>query len=258
MAKTYTVQRGDSLSKIYKSLGYGSWQDLWNNWKGQSKSGNPSLIYGGEKIPYKNQPAAVTSSVSTKTKTPSQQITDPIEIATREQFAKRFGSLDEITPEAAFTQFGAQQVTPTYYRQAADALRDIMRNASSSGAFRVGQTNSRIASELSSIEAARKEAVNQYVNQQKSNYTDWYNTEMDSYMNAANPAKWAINEFDLTGYGVAPGSYDGQFRYDYNPVNLKDYFGGYGSMWNKPEQMYGELVKTKTPLLNPDRSKIRY
>jgi len=47
MAKTYTVKGGDTLSKIYKSLGYSSWNDLWNSWKSSSRSGGGGGLYGG-------------------------------------------------------------------------------------------------------------------------------------------------------------------------------------------------------------------
>lgn len=261
MANTYTVKSGDSLSKIYKSLGYKSWQDLWNEWKSSSRSGNPNLIYSGEKIPYKTTSTTTSKTVApTTTKTPSQTLVEPVasEIASREQFAKRFGTLDEITPTAAFTQFGEQQVSPTYYRKANEALREIMRSASASGAYRVGQTNTGMTKTLNDIESERKAAVDAYIQAQKANYTDWYNAEMESYMNSPTPANWALNEFDLTGYGVDNSGYDNQYRYEYNPINLKSYFGGYGTPFRKPGQLYGDLVQTDEKLLNPDRSNIRY
>ena len=267
MAQTYTVKSGDSLSKIYKSLGYSSWNDLWNSWKSSSRSKNPNLIYSGEKIPYKT-----TSTASTPTTTPqptitpqaitppSQSIINPIveNIPTREQFAKRFGTLGEITPEGAFAQFGEQQVSPTYYRQASQALRDIMKQASASGAYRVGQTSSTMGNTVNDIEAQRKAAVDQYIQQQKANFTDWYNAEMESYMNAPDPSAWAINNFDLSGYGVDNSGYDNQYKYVYNPVNLRNMFGGYGTPFTRPGKLYGDLVKTDEPLLNPDRTNIRY
>jgi len=262
MASTYTVKSGDSLSKIYKSLGYGSWQELWNSWKSSSRSGNPNLIYSGEKIPYKTA-STTTSETTTPAPTnnpPSKDLVDPVvaEIPTRDQFAKRFGTLDEITPTAAFTQFGEQQVSPTYYRRANEALREIMRSASASGAYRVGQTNTDMVKTLDQVESERKAAVDAYVQAQKANYTDWYNAEMDSYMNSPTPADWALDEFDLTGYGVDNSAYDNQYKYIYNPINLKGFFGGYGTPFRKPGQLYGDLVQTDEKLLNPDRTNIRY
>jgi hypothetical protein len=262
MAQTYTVKSGDSLSKIYKSLGYGSWQDLWNTWKSDSRSGNANLIYSGEKIPYKttSAPTSTSPAAAAPTTTPSQNIANTVteNIQTRDQFAKRFGTLAEITPEAAFAQFGEQQVSPTYYRQASQALRDIMKQASASGAYRVGQTNSGMGNTLNDIESQRKAAVDQYIQQQKGNYTDWYNSEMESYMNAPDPAQWALNQYDLSGYGTDNSGYDNQYKYVYNPVNLKNMFGGYGSPFVKPGQLYGDLVQTDEKLLNPDRTNIRY
>lgn len=263
MAQMYTVKSGDSLSKIYKSLGYDSWQELWNSWKSSSRSGNANLIFPGEQIPYKatsTQSTSSTTSAPQSNTTPSQDLVEPVveNIPTRDQFAQRFGTLDELTPEAVFTQFGEQQVSPTYYRQASAALRNIMRAASASGAYRVGQTNTEIRNQLNDIEAARKAAVSEYVNAQKDVFGDWYNAEMESYMNAPNPAQWVLDEFDLTGYGIDNDAYDTQYKYGYNPINLNSFFGGYGTVFRRPGRLYGDLYQTEDPLLNPDRSNITY
>jgi hypothetical protein len=256
---TYTVRPGDSLSKIYKSLGYSSWQDLWNQWQASSRSKNPSLIYSGEQIPYANSIAPQTTTPA-PAPTPSQQLADTVaqEVPTREQFASRFGSLDELTPDAAFKQFAEQQVTPDYYRTANNALRDMSRQAAVSGSYRVGQTRSAMEGQLNDIEKARKYAVDQYAQQQKDLYGDWYNAEMQSYMNAPQPANWALGQFDLSGYGVDNSGYSDKYRMGYNPVNIKDWFGGYGSVSQRPGQMYGNIYQTQDPLLNPDRNNIRY
>jgi hypothetical protein len=263
----YTVQSGDTLSKIYKSLGYGSWQDLWNSWKSSSRSGNANMIYIGEQIPYKAAattntaaPAPVTIPAPTVTATPSETLGNTVagNLSTKEQFAKRFGTLAELTPEAAFTQFGEQQVSPTYYRQASQALRDAMKTASASGAYRVGQTNTEMTNTVNDIESQRKAAVAQYVQAQKDPYTDWYNAEMESYMNAPDPGSYTLNNFDLSGYGVDNSAYNNQFKYKYNPVNLTNMFGGYGSAFTKPGKLYGDLTQTTDPLLATDRTNIRY
>lgn len=46
--KTYTVQSGDSLSKVAKKLGIkAGWQRLW---AANPKVGDPDLIYVGQKL----------------------------------------------------------------------------------------------------------------------------------------------------------------------------------------------------------------
>lgn len=266
MAKTYTVKSGDSLSRIYKSLGYSSWQDLWNNWKSQSRSGNYNLIYAGEQIPYKNQPAPAPSVAKKTTpapaaKPPSQTLTDTAtkDIQTREQFAKRFGTVDELTPTAAMQQFAAQQTNPYYFEQARLALRDMSRNAAATGAYRVGQTNTDMQRTLAEVNRQRMADIeNQLATQKELFASNWYYPEMESYMTSATPSKWGLSQIDLTGYGIDNSAYDNMYKYEYNPLNMSNYFGGYGSLYKAPEQMYGSLVKTDQPLLAEDRTNIRY
>lgn len=62
---TYTVKSGDTLSKIYKQLGYSSWQDLYNANKSVIGS-NYNLIRPGQKLTYRSTatPSAATPAVA--------------------------------------------------------------------------------------------------------------------------------------------------------------------------------------------------
>lgn len=64
MADTYSVQSGDTLSGIYKDLGYSSWQDLYTANKTTIGS-NPSLIYPGQKLTYYKAPATTSTGTTT-------------------------------------------------------------------------------------------------------------------------------------------------------------------------------------------------
>ena len=50
--RVYTVRPGDTLSGIARRVGYSSWQSLWKKNKKRLRSGDPNLIFPGEKIYY--------------------------------------------------------------------------------------------------------------------------------------------------------------------------------------------------------------
>ena len=95
----YQVLGGDSLSKIAAQYGL-KWQDLWAANQGRLKSGNPNLIYPGEKviIPGKTpaNPSSLTPARDDVVTAPSASSNVP----TAEDILK--SSMDKIKEQVAF------------------------------------------------------------------------------------------------------------------------------------------------------------
>jgi len=64
--KEYTIAKGDTLSKIGKAFGV-AWKDIYEKNKANLKSGNPNMIYAGEKLIIPGEDAGTTTTTTTTT-----------------------------------------------------------------------------------------------------------------------------------------------------------------------------------------------
>jgi hypothetical protein len=166
-------------------------------------------------------------------------VADTIEGGDKESFYKKYGTLEELTPTAMFQAFGEERINPDQLRQAVSGVIDYDRNFAAGGGYMSGRMQADRQAYINSLERARKTAVEQYVQQQKSNYADWYNQQLKNYTTAKNPT-----DFQLDAYGIElPSTYnqetykpDTQYSYT-SPFQMTDLFkyGGYSA----PSAMYG-------------------
>lgn len=262
---TYTVKAGDSLSKILKNLGVSSYASP-STWSLiQTRSGSPHLIRVGEQLnlspvahmmPGYQAPAPVTISTASKSQEPvttstaskSQELSREAAkyVPTREAFWKKYGTEEELIPTAAIQQFAAQQVNPEALRQSVRTMADVdlRRAISGSGAQVSGYGAAERENVLAALERQRKTDMDQYINQQKNLFTDWYSAEMQSYMNSQDP-NWTWNTAGLSGTlggtGYTPTKKAGGAVY--NPLDLRDYFrGGVSGYQQAPGNLYGTIT----------------
>jgi LysM repeat protein len=248
---TYIVRGGDSLSKIAKKLGIkGGWPALYEQNRKVIGS-NPNYIRPGWKLSY-NSPSSggtTTSSASSTTTTtttkdlPSTETGKTTAAAVKggdkESFYKKYGTLEELTPTAMFQAFGEERINPDQLRQAVSGVIDYDRSFAAGGGYMSGRMQADRQAYINSLERARKTAVDQYVQQQKKQYADWYGQQLKNYTTAKNPT-----DFQLDAYGIElPSTYNQETykpetQYSYtSPFQMTDLFkyGGYSA----PSAMYG-------------------
>lgn len=246
---TYKVVPGDSLSKIASKLGLKSWQDLYNQNKSVVGS-NPNLIYPGQVLTYGSTAPASSSSgsssTSTKTTTtvvPSQQIgttlAEPVSQMTRDNFIKKYGTEDVLRPDAIFRAVAEERVNPEMLREATAGVVDYDRAFNRGGGYLSGRMQLARQGYINSLERARKEAYNTYIQSQNQLFNEWYNKEMEQYMNSKAPSEYTMKSFGVEVPSTLP-EYDSGKQYEYTPaMDISSLFkyGGYAapaSMYNMP------------------------
>ena len=244
---TYIVKGGDSLSAIARRLGLDGWQDLYN----QNKSiigSNPNLIRPGQVLTYGTGGSSSTTTTSgSGTLPPSttvgNTIAGTIEDPTRENFIAKYGTEEDLRPDAMFSAVAEERVNPEQLRLAAQQIKglDWQRAIGGSGGRVSGSTMAARQNALAQMERQRREAVNQYTQSQKDLFNTWYNKEMNAYMTSQAPSAYTLGKYGLEMPG-AEGmvDYDTSQRYEYNPAfDLQNVFrlGGYSrpaTMYNMP------------------------
>ena len=252
---TYKVKSGDTLSSLYKKLGYKTWQDLYNANK-QVIGNNPNLIYAGQVYNY-----AGSGGSSSTTGAPSTGIGTTIAAAvedpTRENFIKKYGREEDyidaegnlvqgLRPDEMFMAAGEERVNPEQMRIASQQMKNMdWQRAIGGGGGRVsGSTLLARQNAMNQLERQRKEAVNEYVQSQNQLYNTWYNTEMANYMKSKAPSAYQMNKFGVemptftSPTGATPTSYGYTPAVDFTKTfNL----GGYSRpavMYNQPTPVY--------------------
>jgi LysM repeat protein len=256
---TYTVKRGDSLSKIYKSLGYKTWQDLYNANK-KAIGSNPNLIYAGTKLNYAGSGGSSGYSSSTNpTSVPSAgigtTIAATVEDPTRENFIRKYGNeqdtrdeagniIQGLRPDEMIQAVSEENVNPEQFRIASQYIKDLdwQRAISGSGGRVSGSTLWARQNALNKLERQRKEAVNQYTQTQNDLFSNWYNQEMEYYMKSKAPSAYQLNKFGIDTPWADNFSGDMSLRraYEYKPaldITKSFNLGGYSrpaTMYNMP------------------------
>lgn len=100
---TYTVQPGDSLSRIAQGLGISKWQDIYALNKASIR--NPNLIYPGQQI---NLPMLMMSGGQQQLQPQAQPVGAPQNIY--QQIRSKVGDL--LTPRSAYAQSSQPQPQP--------------------------------------------------------------------------------------------------------------------------------------------------
>lgn len=253
---TYTVKAGDTLSQILKNLGVSSFAspNTWNLVK--TASGSPHLIRTGETLNLSGvkhlmpgqQTTQTTAAVSKPaTVAPSQQIAQTVdkEVAPpKPRFEERFGHLNQFVPEAAITQFAAQQVNPYAFRNMVRQMQDYERGLGTSGAWRTGYGGSGRTDLINQLEQQRKEMMAPFIAEQTQRFEDWYGAEKKRYETTDDPA-FSLERAGLGGVlggaGYAPSS--SANKYTYQPLDLTKFLtpssSGYGAA--PLNQLYGTI-----------------
>jgi len=197
---TYTVKRGDSLSKIAKQLGLGSWRELYELNKSVIGS-NPSLIYSGQtyNIPGTNVPAPTQTPPPAPVQTPapaqetlSRQYTNPFtgqleRAAELPQFENLTGGSFKNVWGDTFAQptseLAVQQIRPEYERMYERNAYDYLNNLYGQGGQRMGTgPGGGIGNVRATSNRAYSDMYNDWMEQQYQNlYQNWYERARQSW-----------------------------------------------------------------------------
>lgn len=247
MASTYTVQKGDTIQSIAKKLGMKDWKALWNANRATlqanyAKTGN--YLLRGKDISTKLG-GSTGYSVKTTT-TPSQKIAKGIakNDFSRAGFEKKYGTEQQLRPEAAFLQVAEQQVNPEAIRNARKQVGAYDMGLSQSGAYRTGAGMKERQGVVDQLERERKTMVNQYLQQQNDLFSRWYNKELEAYGTSKNPTKFTLSKFGVNIPGLDQTQYTPKKNsgYNYNtPFQYNNMFG-YGAYGNNAVPMYGTIT----------------
>ena len=252
---TYIVKPGDSLSAIAKRLGLSGWQELYNRNKSVIGS-NPNLIRPGQVLIYGNDSSSsspsttttpsTTSSPSTTT-TPSTTVGNilaaTVEDPTRQNFIKKYGTMESLMPTAMFNALGEQMVNPYELQNATRAMEEYDRNFARMGGYRSRGLQAMRDAQIRSVDKARQEAINQFIQSQKDLFSKWYTQEMYNYQTSKVPDQYTLSKFGIENpsgetqeYTVSPNATQYKYTTPYNASSIFRY-GGYSkpvSMYNMP------------------------
>jgi len=182
--QTYTVQPGDSLSKIAQKLGLSSWQDLYN--LNRSIVGaNPNLIYSGQVLNIPGTEATPTTTVSAPTPVPTQQptaqsIAEQYTQSIRDQAAK-IASIPTFQQALPFedawrgmvpqaTAAAASQIDPELMRNYKGQYLDYMTGMASSGGGRFGRGLAGVGDLKAATERSRNAQLQDWLSQYQQGY----------------------------------------------------------------------------------------
>lgn len=236
--QTYTVKRGDNLSKIARELGVkGGWQALYNYNKGVIGK-NPNLIFAGQtyNLPGTKKAAPAKAAPPPPAFDPVQQVLAPIkkEIPPpRQSFEDRYGTVEQMTPTAALHQFAEQQVNPEALRRASQVMKNLdwQRAIQGSGAQMSGYGQLERGNTLNELERQRAGDVKAYMGDQQDRFRNWYESQRQSYGSSTDP-NWVLNRSAGNFMGGQDWSKIPTQR-NYDTYSLDKYFtGGYGATPN--------------------------
>ena len=190
MASTYTVKRGDSLSKIAKQLGFKSWQDLYALNKSIIGS-NPNLIYAGQKLQTAATPATA-AAIKPTTSLASQYAAPAVQNApTSPQFEEVLPFYDAwsgIVPQAS--QAAASQINPELMREYSSANRNYMMGMTGSGGERFGRALAGVGDLKAATERSRQAQMQDWLNQYQQGYKEmFYNPSREAWNKAVTQGK---------------------------------------------------------------------
>lgn len=173
---TYTVKRGDSLSKIAKQLGLGSWRELYELNKSVIGS-NPNLIYSGQtyNIPGTQAVAKPSPAPVQTSQTIAEQYAAPIVEQAQnigpsfQEVMPFYDAWERLVPQA--TNAAASQVNPEVMRGLKTNMYDYMNNLTARGGQRFGRGLSGVGDIRASAERDRQAQLQDWLNQYRQGFS---------------------------------------------------------------------------------------
>lgn len=163
---------------------------------------------------------------------------------TRQNFLSKYGSMEDLMPEAMFHAVGEQMVNPYELQNATRALEEYDRAFARGGGYRSRGLQAQRDARIREIDNARQEAINQYIQSQKDLFGRWYTQEMYNYQTSKAPSAYTLSKFGIgmpegqtQDYTVSPTAPQYKYVTPYNAQSIFKY-GGY----TRPEKLYNMPV----------------
>ena len=195
---TYTVKKGDSLSKIASQYGI-SWKDLYNQNKSVIGS-NPNLIYSGQKYTIPGQ------SPTTATPTPQTSSTGGTELG--QSAAPKMTPFADVLSMGSYfdpnlARSSAEQIAAAYYvPQAEKGRQSIEGDFAGRGLTRSGQRGTSISDLYGQIGQQQQASAETDINQMRSDAQGEYARMQEQYDQSE--GENAPTETTFGGYGYTP------------------------------------------------------
>ena len=206
---TYIVKPWDSWIAIAKRLVLSGWQELYNRNKSVIGS-NPTLIRPGQVLIYGNDSSSSSPSTTTTPSTTSSPSTTTspsttvgnilaatVEDPTRQNCIKKYGTMESLMPTAMFNALGEQMVNPYELQNATRAMEEYDRNFARMGGYRSRGLQAMRDAQIRSVDKARQEAINQFIQSQKDLFSKWYTQEMYNYQTSKVPDQYTLSKFGI-------------------------------------------------------------
>ena len=222
--ETYTVQRGDNLSKIAKQLGLGSWRELYNLNKGLIR--DPNLIYSGWKlkIPGTDKPAPTPQPQTQQQQAPApqpepetlaQQYTNPLtgqleeaaEIPQYENVMPFLDSWNRLAPHAKGAALS--QIQPEVQRELKANSYDYMNQLTSAGGQRFGRGMGGLGNLKAAAGRSQNAQVQDWMNAYQQGYTNlFYNPSRDAWNKARTQAGFDSSQYTMPTWDEFANEYN--------------------------------------------------
>lgn len=197
---TYTVKRGDTLSKIAQNFGI-SWRDLYNSNKSVIGS-NPNLIYSGQKY-------TIPGTTSTKTTTTKPTTgTGATELA--QSVAPKMTPFQDILSMNSYfdpnlARSSAEQIAAAYYvPQAEQGRRSLESDYAGRNLTRSGMRGRDIGELYGQIGQQQQASAETDVNEMRSQAQEEYNKLQQLYEQSEGKTKPTTTAYE--GYGYTPAT----------------------------------------------------
>ena len=195
---TYTVKRGDSLSKIAQQFGI-SWRDLYNSNKNVIGS-NPNLIYAGQQY---NIPGQASTSVPQTVAPTASAGTIAGQSAGEKMSLTPFGDILSMSQyfDPNLARSSAEQIAAAYYvPQAQRGRRNIESDFASRNLTRSGQRGTSIGDLYGQLGQQQQASAETDINQMRSQAQQEYAKMQELYEQSEGKEKPTSQAYEAYGY----------------------------------------------------------
>lgn len=193
---TYTVKRGDSLSKIAQKYGI-SWKDLWNANK-SIIGNNPDLIYSGQKYTIPGQSPAPKAKPKTTLKTEARQLAESV-APKMTPFGDILGFSEYFDPNLA--RSSAEQIAAAYYvPQAERGRRNIETDFAGRGLTRSGMRGTNIGDLYGEIGQQQQASAETDINEMRQQAQQEYSKLQELYEQSEGKERPISKTYEAYGY----------------------------------------------------------